>query len=121
MDPAFVEQFLPEREIDECGTVRRRPNMCVRVMRKKYKCLIIFLLLAITMFQTFALLLSRIEGLDYKTLKSLFVDAVEDIGSSIVNNSDKALQNTLVLELFNKYLQLNTNTSINITESIVSP
>lgn len=116
-----MEQFLPEREIDECGTGRKRPNLFVRVMRKKYKCIIIFLLLAITMFQTFAILVSRIEGLDYKTLKSLFTDAVEDMGNSIVNNSNKALQNTLILEMFNKYLRIKTNNSIDVTESIVSP
>ncbi|WP_304011634.1 hypothetical protein [Cylindrospermopsis raciborskii] len=121
MDPGVIEQFLPEQEIDECGTGRRKPNIFIRVMRKKYKCLIIFLLLSITMFQTFALLLSKIEGLDYKTLKSLFINVVEDIGGTIVNNTDKALQNTLILELFNRYLEITTNSSVLMSEMDVVP
>ena len=34
MDPGVIEQFLPEQEIDECGTGRKKPNIFVRVMRK---------------------------------------------------------------------------------------
>lgn len=72
------------------------------------------------MLQTSAMLLTKIDGLDYKTLKSLFSNAVEDLGSAIVNHTDKALQNTLFLELVNKYMQIN-NVTLNISETDISP
>lgn len=61
MDVETVEKFLPEsRPVDECGT-GRRDRLCVRFCRKKFKCVVIFMLLGISMCQTTALILKSID------------------------------------------------------------
>lgn len=56
-----IEMFEEEREIDFCGTGKTKEHMYIRVLRKKYKCFIIFLLAVIVIFQTIYLLLEKVD------------------------------------------------------------
>lgn len=66
-----MEQLKPE--IDECG-YRPRPepeNLCVRFIRKKYRCIMLFMILTFMAMQTIYLV---IEKTDSDLLKNIFKD-----------------------------------------------
>ena len=54
-----IEQFLPD--IDECGTGRKKDNLCLRFCRKKFKCIIILMLTLTVMFETTTLILKKVD------------------------------------------------------------
>jgi len=57
-----IEQFLPElRDVDEAGHGRKKDHICVRFLRKKYKCLLVFLIAIISIANTVALAIGFID------------------------------------------------------------
>lgn len=69
-----LEKFIPENKYYQKNT----DSLCVRCLRKKYKCIIIFLLCITVICQLFVLML---EKLDKNTIDYLFSD------KSIVDNN----------------------------------
>jgi len=51
-----------EREIDECGTGRKRENVLIRFCRKKYRCIMMFLCIIALLMQTAYLIVEKTEA-----------------------------------------------------------
>lgn len=60
MEIETIEKFIPDAGIDECGT-GRRDGLLIRYCRKKFKCIIIFMLLGIALCQTTAIIVRSID------------------------------------------------------------
>lgn len=65
-------QFIPEiQEVDEVGHLREK-NLCIRFCKKKFKCLIIFMLMIVVIFETIALIINKTSSIsDLPTIKSI--------------------------------------------------
>lgn len=74
-----METFLPVETTEVKDTYRRdqQDSLCLRVIRKKYKCLIMLLLATISVFQSFSLVLTNVD----KNLLSSISDSL----SSLIN------------------------------------
>ena len=51
-----------EREVDECGTGRKRENVLIRFCRKKYRCIMMFLCIIALLMQTAYLIIEKTEA-----------------------------------------------------------
>ena len=51
-----------EREVDECGTGRKRENVLIRCCRKKYRCIMMFLCIIALLMQTAYLIIEKTEA-----------------------------------------------------------
>ena len=51
-----------EKEIDECGPGRKKENILIRVGRKKYKCIMLYLCLLVLLIQTAYLILEKADS-----------------------------------------------------------
>lgn len=51
-----------EREIDECGTGRKKEHVIIRAARKKYKCIMLFLCLLALLLQTIYLVAEKTDS-----------------------------------------------------------
>lgn len=100
MDGETIEKFLPEiQSTHECGTGRKNDGLFLRYCRKKFKCIIIFMLLGIAMCQTSALIL---KTLDFDELVASFVN------TSITTSNEQKLN---VGELIDKVFKGNQEKS----------
>jgi len=75
---------VPTREMDECGTGRKKEHICIRILRKKYKCILIFILLFLVLLEASVLILKHVEDIDKQFIKHI----VETIMDSIYNTTD---------------------------------
>jgi len=84
----FLQQ--EEREIDECGTGRKKESVLIRCIRKKYRCIIMFLCIITLAFQTMYLIVEKIDAVNLNNIanKLLKVKTFED------NSTDPDLHTT---------------------------
>jgi len=67
-----IAQFLPELgEVDEAGHGREKDHICVRFLRKKYKCLLVFLIAIISVANTVALAIGFVDKNTLDNIKNL--------------------------------------------------
>ena len=85
---AAMETFLPVEitEAKETYNRDRTDNLFIRFLRKKYKCLIMFLLATISVFQSLTLVLSNID----KDLLTQISDSVTSIAKTNLSLSENA-------------------------------
>jgi len=83
---AVMETFLPVEitEAKETYIRDRSDNLFIRFLRKKYKCLIMFLLATISVFQSLTLVLSNID----KDLLTRISDSVTSITKTNLSLSE---------------------------------
>jgi hypothetical protein len=51
-----------EKEVDECGTGRKKEHVLVRVVRKKYRCVMLFLCILVLLLQTIYLVAEKSDS-----------------------------------------------------------
>jgi len=59
-----------EREVDECGTGRKRDGVLTRFFRKKYKCIMMFLCIIALIFQTAYLVIEKTDSQNLNLIMS---------------------------------------------------
>jgi predicted PurR-regulated permease PerM len=57
-----------EREVDECGTGRKRESVLTRFLRKKYKCIMMFLCIVALTLQTIYLIVEKTDSENINTI-----------------------------------------------------
>lgn len=78
-----MEDCLPKTNYKQDENVyNKNENICIRCMRKKFKCIIIFLLLLITIAQIFVILLEKLNDNQIEMILSKIVKKTQN--SSIV-------------------------------------
>jgi hypothetical protein len=99
------EQF--EKEIDDCGTGRKRRKLITFNRRCKVTLRYIFvgMLLIISVLETLSMVINKLDGIDIPTLSNVFTKAIQEI--DIPNATSNAIKNSILLDLFNKYSHVN--------------
>ena len=76
----FLKQ--EEREVDECGTGRKKESVLIRCMRKKYRCFIMFLCIITLAFQTMYLIVEKMDAINLNNIAGkLLNDGIFDNNS----------------------------------------
>lgn len=107
-----------EREVDECGTGRKKEHILIRVVRKKYRCIMLFLCLLALLLQTIYLVAEKTDSqhinaiLDKlpnmtKSIKKIFRlmknRTFEDILTHPLNPKEVPVEVANTSERFNEY------------------
>ena len=96
-----------EREIDECGTGRKRRKRFLTInkhCRTTLQYIFVWMLLMISALETLSILINKIDGIDIPTLSNIFTHAIRDM--DIPNATSNAIRNTFTLDIFNKYTNI---------------
>lgn len=95
-----METFIPMQEIDECGAGRKNnDSLCIRFIRKKYLCIILFLLFGIVFGESFILIFQKLDENILETVLQLMLGNNSILVSSnntfarLLNVAEKIQQN----------------------------
>ena len=116
-----IDKFLPE-PVDECGIGRKRDSLLLRYCRKKFKCIIIFMLLGIAMCQTSALILKSIDFDELSTLVNKSITSSNEQKLNVGNLIEKVFERNQDKSELVKHLDVareDGNTTIGILSSIL--
>jgi len=116
-----IDKFLPE-PVDECGIGRKRDSLLLRYCRKKFKCIIIFMLLGIAMCQTSALILKSIDFDELSTLVNKSITSSNEQKLNVGNLIEKVFERNQDKSELLKHLDVareDGNTTIGILSSIL--
>lgn len=81
---------MEDIEIDECGTGRKRENILIRIGRKKYKCIMLFLCLIALLLQTAYLIVEKTDSANINKI----IDQLPNITrrfNKLIKNFDQKL------------------------------
>ena len=84
----FLKQ--EEREVDECGTGRKKESVLIRCMRKQYRCFIMFLCILTLAFQTMYLIVEKMDAMNLNNIASKLLE----VGIFDNNSTDPGLHTT---------------------------
>ena len=116
-----IDKFLPE-PVDECGIGRKRDSLLLRYCRKKFKCIIIFMLLGIAMCQTSSLILKSIDFDELSTLVNKSITSSNEQKLNVGNLIEKVFERNQDKSELLKHLDVareDGNTTIGILTSIL--
>jgi len=116
-----IDKFLPH-PIDECGTGRKQDSLLLRYCRKKFKCIIIFMLLGIALCQTSALILKSIDFDELSTLVNKSITSSNEQKLNVGNLIEKVFEQNQDKSELLKHLDVSRedgNTTIGILTSIL--
>ena len=116
-----IDKFLPH-PIDECGTGRKQDSLLLRYCRKKFKCIIIFMLLGIALCQTSALILKSIDFDELSTLVNKSITSSNEQKLNVGNLIEKVFERNQDKSELVKHLDVareDGNTTIGILSRIL--
>lgn len=80
-----METFIPMKELDECGAGRKNTDsMCIRFIRKKYLCIILFLLFGIVFGESIILIFEKMD----KNILELVLNIMLGNNSTLVSTNN---------------------------------
>ena len=97
MEIEGIEKFLPDGQpVDECDT-GRRDGLMIRYCRKKFKCILIFMLLGIAFCQTTAIILKTVDFDELSTSSNhinYIINKIMEVGAMGFSNNTTTQTNS---------------------------